>query len=135
MSLEDRKVLAIDDNSLMLEVITSNLETYGLKNIDTLTDPLDGIDMLVEAHKSGRRYDFVLLDLNMPGLDGMDLLTMIRQREEIKDTPVIIVSGDADQFVMDEAMEKGASSYITKPINFNSLIDAMLENMLETFNS
>lgn len=135
MSLEERKVLVIDDNSLMLEVITSGLEVYGLKNIDTLTEPLHAMDQLLDNKEKGLAYDFVLLDLNMPGLDGMDLLEKIRLNPSVKDTPVIIVSGDADQFVIDEALEKNASSYITKPIDFNMLIDAMLENMLDRFNA
>src|SRR5687768_11529091 len=70
------------------------------------------------------RPALVLLDLNMPGIDGRKALTLIKQDKELKQIPVVILTTSADEKDIEECYEQGASTYIQKPVNFEGLVEA-----------
>ncbi|HEU5046556.1 MAG TPA: response regulator [Rickettsiales bacterium] len=67
----------------------------------------------------------VLLDLNMPGIDGRKVLHLIKQDEWLKKIPVIVLTTSADAKDVEQCYTLGASTYIQKPVNFDGLIDAV----------
>ncbi len=67
----------------------------------------------------------VLLDLNMPGIDGRKTLALIKQDPALKKIPVVILTTSADEKDVDQCYESGASTYIQKPVDFESLIEAV----------
>jgi two-component system, response regulator len=71
------------------------------------------------------RPGLILLDLNMPGLDGRKTLQMIKQDSSLKDIPVIILTTSADQRDINHCYQIGANTYIQKPVSFDGLIDAI----------
>lgn len=71
------------------------------------------------------RPALVLLDLNMPGIDGRKALTLIKQDKDLKQIPVIILTTSADEKDIEECYEQGASTYIQKPVNFEGLVEAV----------
>ncbi len=68
--------------------------------------------------------DLMLLDINMPGIDGMEVLRRVRQFND--KIGIIMVSGIKDESEAKEAIKKGADDYITKPIDFNHLEESLL---------
>jgi two-component system response regulator len=67
----------------------------------------------------------VLLDLNMPGLDGRKTLQLIKQDDKIKQIPVIILTTSADERDIEACYRTGANTYVQKPVNFEGLIEAI----------
>ncbi len=77
----------------------------------------------------GRRPSLVVLDINMPEVTGMDMLEFIRMREEVKNLPVIMLSTEASDARVDEAMQLGANGYVSKPVTIEEL-EAVINQVL-----
>jgi two-component system response regulator len=71
------------------------------------------------------RPGLVLLDLNMPGMDGRKTLEAIKQDDALKQVPVIILTTSADERDIQACYESGANTYVQKPVSFDGLIEAM----------
>jgi CheY-like chemotaxis protein len=71
------------------------------------------------------RPALVLLDLNMPGIDGRKALALIKQDKDLRQIPVVILTTSADEKDIEECYEQGASTYIQKPVNFEGLVEAV----------
>jgi DNA-binding NtrC family response regulator len=102
-------LLAIDDDPASLELVRESLAQEGLE-ILTSGDPAAGLDMVRR-----RRPDIVLSDLMMPSMNGLELLGHIL--EAAPDTDVILMTGHYTPESAVEAIRKGASDYITKPLS------------------
>ena len=63
-------------------------------------------------------FDLVLLDLEMPLLDGFDVLKRVRMQDALADLPVVVLTGRKDHWAIEEAFDRGATSFITKPVNW-----------------
>src|SRR5262245_55547055 len=106
-------LVAIDDDPDSLELISDALEQPDL-HISTVTDPRAGLNLISE-----KRPEIVLLDLLMPGVTGMELLEKILMFAP--ETEVILVTGNYSTDSAVEAIRKGASDYITKPLSVPDL--------------
>ena len=73
----------------------------------------------------GRRPDLILLDLNMPEVSGLDMVEFLRRRPESKDIPLVMLSSESGDSIVDKALELGADSYIMKPVIIEELEKAM----------
>lgn len=73
------------------------------------------------------RPGLILLDLNMPGIDGHKTLQMIRGEETLKDIPVVILTTSGNAQDINSCYQEGANSYIQKPVTFENLLDAIKE--------
>jgi CheY-like chemotaxis protein len=76
---------------------------------------------------TGKRPDMIVLDINMPEVSGLDLLEFLRRRSEWKDLPIVMLSSEAADVTVDEAMELGADGYVMKPVTLEEL-----EKVVET---
>ena len=74
---------------------------------------------------SGKSPDLLILDINMPEVSGLDLLEFLRRRKEWKNLPVIMLSSEAADVMVDRALEMGADSYMMKPVTIEELEKAM----------
>jgi CheY-like chemotaxis protein len=74
---------------------------------------------------SGRRPDLLLLDINMPEVTGLDMVEFLRRRQETKDLPIVMLSSEAADTMVDKALTLGADSYVTKPVTVDELEKAM----------
>jgi CheY-like chemotaxis protein/CheY-specific phosphatase CheX len=81
---------------------------------------LDALDLL-----SRERYDFVVLDLVMPVMDGLEVLTAIRHDERLKSTPVVVVTSERDADVVRRVLRLGVSSYVAKPLRPADVADRL----------
>lgn len=107
------RILIIEDENELRESIAEGLRIDGYE-IDTASDGETGLDLLFD-----NVYDLVLLDLNLPKLDGMDILREFRK--ENLETPVIILSARIGLDDKINGLDEGANDYLTKPFHFKEL--------------
>jgi DNA-binding response OmpR family regulator len=74
---------------------------------------------------AGTSPDLMILDINMPEVSGLDLLEFLRRRKEWKNLPVVMLSSEATDVMVDRALEMGADSYVMKPVTIEELEKAM----------
>lgn len=113
-------VLVVDDDKFFRETMVDYLSASGF-NIDKTDNGISAIE-LVESND----YDLVLLDINMPGIDGLTLLPKIQELSP--DISVVMVSGAGGMDNVIQALRLGATDYITKPVNHSDL-DAAIEKI------
>jgi two-component system chemotaxis response regulator CheY len=121
--LLDKKILIVEDVLLSLKMVSNFLMKEGFTNLHEYTESAEAWEFFAESQLSDEPVDLVLTDLNMPGLDGMDLVRNIKSDEMTGDVKIIIISADHDPLIIDEAMEIGADEYITKPVQFDQLLE------------
>ena len=73
----------------------------------------------------GRRPDLIILDINIPEVSGLDMVEFLRRRPESKNIPIVMLSSEAADTIVDKAFELGADSYIRKPVTLQELEKAM----------
>ena len=73
----------------------------------------------------GKRPDLIILDINIPEVSGLDMVEFLRRRPESKNIPIVMLSSEAADTIVDKALELGADSYIRKPITLPELEKAM----------
>ena len=117
-----KKILAIDDSAIALKQLQNILD----KEFDFVgvTSGLAGIKRL-----DNEVFDLVLLDIEMPVMDGFATLTSIRQRETLKDLPIIILTGTRHKQKVIKGITSGVAGYIVKPADSEQLV-AKIEAVL-----
>ena len=78
-----------------------------------------------QALLAGGQPDLMVLDINMPEVSGLDMLEFLRRRKEWKDLPVIMLSSEAADIMVDQAMLLGADGYVMKPVTIDELEKVM----------
>jgi CheY-like chemotaxis protein len=115
------KIMLVDDNEADIELTKSTLEEGKVRmDIVTASDGQHALDQLEATLTRGEELpDLILLDLNMPRLDGRGFLSQMRQREELKAIPVVVLtSSDAEQDIV-KSYKLGANCYVNKPVGLD----------------
>ncbi len=121
-----KTILVVDDEPNIVELITYNLEKEGYQ-VSKAMDGNAAWEML-----EGNRYDMVLLDIMMPGIDGLSLCRKIREKSNV---PIMMISAKIEEFDKVLALELGADDYMTKPFSVRELVarvKAVLRRSQET---
>ena len=113
------KVLLVDDEVDFLKILAERLEVRGLKVITATS----GEDALTNTEKE--EYDLIVLDLSMPGIDGLETLKRIKTRQP--DAEIIILTGQGSVRTGIEAMKLGAEDFLQKPVDISELMDKISE--------
>jgi len=117
-----KKILIIDDESEICKMITEFLFDAGYSASSALNGP-DGLAMIKKDLPS-----LVLLDIGMPGMDGIEVMRLIH--EQFPTLPVVILTGHRDTETVKKMVELGASEYLTKPINLETLLNQFVRDMI-----
>lgn len=115
-----KQVWIVDDDQEMATAIRMMLELLDCKATCFLNARSTAQSLL-----AGNRPDLMVLDINMPEVTGLDLLEFLRRRPEWKDLPIIMLSSEAADVTVDQAMELGADGYVTKPVTIDELEKVM----------
>jgi CheY-like chemotaxis protein len=103
------KVLIVDDDEFLLNMYSIKFRNSGL-DVMTSSSPVEALQKL----KEGLKPDVLILDIVMPGMDGFELLTKIREEKLAQGSIVLILTNQGQSSDMDKAKELGVSSYIVK---------------------
>ena len=110
MAVEDMKFLVVDDFATMRRIVKNLLKEIGIQHMDEAEDGQMALRML-----KGAKYDFVVSDINMPNMNGFELLRQIRADADLKSLPVLMVTAEAKKEDIITAAQAGASGYVVKP--------------------
>ncbi|MBI4384346.1 MAG: response regulator [Nitrospinae bacterium] len=116
MSYETKKVMVVDDSSVMRQIIKNNLKQLGFNHISDAEDGAMGLKKLGEEP-----VDLIVSDWNMPKMTGIEFLKAVRADAKFKGIPFLMVTSEADKEKIMEAVQAGVSQYIVKPFNANQL--------------
>lgn len=111
MALRDQlRVMVVDDMSTSRGLITQALEAFGIANISTAENGTDALNTLARAP-----VHMVISDYNMPNMDGLHLLQHLRASEQTKKVGFILITGRAEQQIIDYGKKLGMNNFLKKP--------------------
>jgi two-component system, chemotaxis family, chemotaxis protein CheY len=122
----DLKFLIVDDFSTMRRIVRGLLKEIGHANADEAEDGAVALGML----KAGK-YDFVVSDINMPVMNGFELLNAVKADPNLKHLPVLMVTAEARKEDIVRAAQEGAAGYIVKPFTKATLEEKLQKIMLK----
>jgi two-component system chemotaxis response regulator CheY len=111
-------VLVVEDSPTMRQLIVFALKRVRGLNITEANDGVDGLKKI-----SAEKFDLILTDINMPIMDGLKLVSLVRNDPNYKDVPIVIITTEGANEDKERAMAIGANDYITKPIQTTKIID------------
>jgi len=124
---KDMKILIVDDFSTMRRIVKNLLRDLGFTNTSEADDGLTALPML----QSGK-FDFLVTDWNMPGMQGIDLLKAVRADPNLSSIPVLMVTAESKKEQIVEAAQAGVNGYVVKPFTAATLkekIDKIFERI------
>ena len=113
------RILVVDDSTTMRQMVSFTLSDAGHE----VTEADNGVKGLEAAR--ARRYDLVITDVNMPGMNGLDLVKSLRQLPDFKFTPILVLTTEAAQEVKSRGREAGATGWIVKPFSPEVLLTTL----------
>ncbi len=119
-----RDILVVDDNDNDVELMLLGLSSLKLANsIAVARDGVEGLDYLYRrgrfAGRSGEHPLFVLLDLNMPRMGGIAMLTEMRRDEDMRTVPVVVMTSSREDPDLRRCYDLGINAYVVKPVDFD----------------
>lgn len=121
------KILIAEDDVISRKLMSKVLSEYG--ECDLVLNGLETIDAFLLAQKDEEPYDLICLDIMMPKVDGIKALKTIRdlerQNQVEKRSKIIMITALDEKEVVDDAFEKGADAYATKPLDIDKLIEVI----------
>ena len=115
--MDRRQILIVEDSPTMRQLLVFALRR--LKNVD-IVEAQDGMDGLRKV--SNDHFDLALIDINMPVMDGLKLISLMRGEESLKDIPIVVITTEGAAEDRERALKLGANEYLTKPIQANRVL-------------
>ena len=120
--MEQLRFLIVEDSPTMRQLISFSLKRFkGCK----IVEAVDGVDALKKLQTE--EVDIILTDINMPVMDGLKLVTLVRQNPKLKYLPIVIITTEGAKEDRDRGLALGADAYISKPIQSSSLLKIITE--------
>ncbi len=116
--MAEYKVLIVEDSPTMRQLISFALKRLRGIRIMEANDGVDGLKKL-----SAEKYDLIFTDINMPIMDGLKLVSLVRNDANYRDTPIVVITTEGAREDRERALALGANDYITKPIQPNKILD------------
>lgn len=116
--MADINILIVEDSPTMRQLIS-----FALKRIRgvRIVEAGDGVDGLKKI--SAEKFDMIFTDINMPVMDGLKLISLVREDANQKGIPIVVITTEGAQEDRQRALALGANDYITKPIQPNRILD------------
>lgn len=112
---DEAKILFVDDDPILREFAQVNLAS-ATAHVDVAGDGIEALEMLSKG-----TYDLLLVDLEMPRMDGFELLRRLREHPGTQHLPIVVETGREDVDAIDRAFRAGATAFVTKPLNWRLL--------------
>lgn len=130
---QEVEILIVEDNPSDVELTLRTLKRHNLANrIEVMRDGEEALDFLLRTGPyAGTALSMnpkvILLDLKLPKVDGLEVLRQIRQRDELRKIPVVILTSSREDRDLERAYELGANSYVVKPVDFNEFVQSIAQ--------
>jgi len=115
-----KDIWTVDDDEEMSRAIE-----LMLKLLNCEVTAFHNVRSAAQLFASGRKPDLLILDINMPEVTGLDMVEFLRRRPETRSLPIVMLSSEAGDVMVDKALELGADSYVMKPVTIEELEKAM----------
>jgi DNA-binding response OmpR family regulator len=112
---EQTRILVVDDDPILREFASVYLTTP-MSTVALAPDASTALDLLARE-----QFDIALIDIDMPGMNGFELVECIRGQDKLRNLPIVMVTGREDIVSIDRAYAVGATSFVTKPVNWRQL--------------
>lgn len=124
-------VLVVDDNSTNRKILVENCKRWGMNPV-AASSGAQALKILAEADRESRSFQLILVDFQMPGMDGLELVRQMLAQSSLSQSspappPIMMLSSVGWQVSSDQCEELGISVYLTKPVTTSTLFDAMLK--------
>jgi CheY-like chemotaxis protein len=125
------RILLVDDNRMDVELTLDAFEQAHLGNeIEVVRTGQQALDRLLDgapdaARRSSPLPDLILLDLKMPGIDGIEVLRRIKQAPTLRRIPVVVLTSSREEGDRAMAYDAGANSYLVKPLSFEGFVEVV----------
>jgi len=124
-----RQILSVDDSSVMRKIIGRTVEVLGFQ----LAEASNGLEALEYLEKHHTDVELIILDVNMPEMDGFTLLDRIKESPTFKHLPVMMVTTESDRTRIVHAIQAGAVNYVCKPFRQEDLMAKIASSLGQTF--
>ena len=111
----EKRILVVDDSRTMRDMLTSTLEFFGFHVVAAE----DGLDGLSKAKID--KFDLIITDINMPNMDGYELIKCLRVEKKYKYTPILALSTESSATAKKQGKEAGATGWMVKPFDPDTL--------------
>ena len=108
------RVLIVDDSSVMRKIVDRSLRQAGLQ-LKEVFEASNGVEALARMKET--RVDLILTDINMPTMDGLELVRQLQAVENAKGVPIVMITTEAGETHVVQALSNGARGYIRKPFS------------------
>jgi len=115
------KILFVEDSALMRRSMVKAAKDAGFKTVEAE----NGAEGLARLRKHGHSIDLIVMDWNMPVMDGYDVLVKIKSEDEYADIPVLMATADGDSDDVQKAVKAGAAGYLVKPFSPETLVQRL----------
>jgi two-component system chemotaxis response regulator CheY len=115
--MDRRQILIVEDSPTMRQLLVFALRRLKDVEISEAQDGMDGLRKISSDH-----YDLALIDINMPVMDGLKLISLIRSDDNLKEIPICVITTEGAKEDRERAMSLGANEYLTKPIQANRVL-------------
>jgi two-component system chemotaxis response regulator CheY len=126
----EKKIIIAEDSDFSRAVLLSRLRKIGFENLTAPESSVEVWEEIAQATLSDNPFDLLITDLNMPDLDGIDLISKIKDDPMSESLKIIVVSADADNSVISICKSLGVLAFFTKPFredSFSEIVKAALE--------
>ncbi len=124
-SAAELRILAVDDNATNLEILQAHLTNWNYA-FAMAKSGAEALAILERAAAEGQPFDMVILDMQMPGMDGLELAHQIKRRAALKDTVLLMLTSTGESMSRERMIARGLSGYLTKPVRQSRLFDAIV---------
>ena len=125
--LNSFNILVVDDDEVMRSALKRILE----KENFNVTLAEDGISL--SKHLENSKFDLILLDVNLPWVDGFELCSLIKEHVSLRKIPIIMVSARSSSEDIEKGFSLGISDYITKPFEMNDMLSVINKTLSESY--
>jgi two-component system chemotaxis response regulator CheY len=116
--MKRQRILIVEDSPTMRQLLVFALRR--LRGVD-IVEAQDGMDGLRKL--SSDRFDLALIDINMPVMDGLKLIGLMRGEESLREVPIVVITTEGAAQDRERALRLGANEYLTKPIQANRVLE------------
>ncbi len=130
MEARDVRILLVEDNPDDVELTLKAFEKHNLSNeIIVARDGEEALDILFQRDekRAGWRPELVLLDLNLPKVDGLEVLRQVKSDSRTKVIPVVILTSSKEENDLAKGYQLGVNSYLRKPVNFEKFAEVVMQ--------